>query len=1014
MGIRILHLSDLHISSKEDNNFRILRNGILKYIQEKNIEVDIIAFTGDIIDRNDKAAYPKAVEFFKSLLQICNLTSDKLMIVPGNHDMKRDDTLRNILDPEKIKSDEYVKENWGYLKVRMQGYSDFVKELGIADKKQFEDGYGVKTVQVGDKTICFNLLNSAWSSRGNDDYRNLAVGRWQLEENRVELEKHTDKDIVITMLHHPLTWLTDTENDMMRDYLCHYEKLGSYVLLHGHIHDSKTQREMTPSGGFATLVTGIGYPKAEEREANQPKICECKFSIYDIDVENNVVDNFCLTSTSQGEFVPDTTLYNGSEDGHYIFPLGNMQEITMEGQENECMELDPVPVINCWSGRTEELDLLSKDNTNVIAISGVGGQGKTALAAKFMRETPEIAKKFDKKLWVDCRELPNTMHVKLLSLLESITGGEESATAYRDEQLSDTIKRFFKHISEERILIVFDNVDAYVNLESEELVGELSDFVEIALTQQHNSLLILTCRTPIYDSRANFRTIKLDGLKEPEGIEFLRNRGVEITGVEDEIACKQIIRITKGHPWWLGLIAGQMVSRNMSPQEYLDENRDDILARDSQVEKFFGAIWEKLNTATGRVAQNIIRFLSETARPLSVEDLSLLLGDNFKNTNKAVKTLMNLNLLIAHGERETQSKFYQVHPLVREFVHSNYDKTIQKPFVDKLVKMIIGNRLYTIIFVNDPNTIPGTMEKWNSRDIIDSIETCLTSRNDVDALAILSNTYEILVNDGHHAEFLSLSERVLKSVDWVREELGTNKKRASFLNQYLDLLVLQEQSRPNVEFYLKNYESVCEKNTIPYSGFSATKAAILWRCEQYKEALHAFREYEEIHEKTKEAWGFTDMKNLKGMILREMGEIDGALEMFEEISDSSAKYGNIARCHQMRAEYNLALDNLKVCLNKLGCRDNLFTDQVNLGYAYLWIAEIYHDMGEKDKAEKFLLLCQETWKEYAPGLLPKTSELLRKIGEIEMKLNPSDIQQMLDEFLAEVKDTVPDENEEES
>ncbi|MEH2960544.1 metallophosphoesterase [Candidatus Merdisoma sp. JLR.KK006] len=388
MGIRILHLSDLHISSREDNSFTILRNSILKYIQEKNVEADIIAFTGDIIDRNDQTAFPIAIEFFKSLLEICNLESNRLMIVPGNHDMKRDDTLRNILDPEKIKFDEYVKENWAYLKVRMQGYSDFVKELGIADKKEFEDGYGVKIVQIGGKTICFNLLNSAWSSRGNDDYRSLAVGRWQLEKNRAELEKITNKDIVITMLHHPLAWLTDVENNMMRDYLCHHGKLGSYLLLHGHIHDSKTQREMTPAGGFTTLITGIGYPKAEEREANQPKICECKFSIYDIDIENNMVDNFCLTSTTQGDFVPDTRLYNGSEDGHYKFPLGSMQEITMKGQENECMELDPVPVINCWSGRTEEFDLLSKENTNVIAISGVGGQGKTALAAKFMRETP--------------------------------------------------------------------------------------------------------------------------------------------------------------------------------------------------------------------------------------------------------------------------------------------------------------------------------------------------------------------------------------------------------------------------------------------------------------------------------------------------------------------------------------------------------------------------------------------------------------------------------------------------
>jgi len=997
MGLKILHLSDLHISFKEDSNHEILRKNIIKYLEENSVKVDIVAFTGDIIDRNDVEAFSKAIDFFDNLLRVCGLSKDRLVVVPGNHDMERNSLVESVLNPERLESDEDAKECWKYIKIRMNSYAKFIDELGIADKESVQYGYGVKKVIVDGKTVCFNLLNSAWTNKGNSDYRNLFVGRWQLEENRKAVIEMEDKDIVITMMHHPLSWLTDKEAEMLKDYMCHEDKLCSHILLHGHIHDSKTLVETTPNGEIASLITGIGYPKAEEREAGQPKICSCKFSIYDIDIENGEVDNFCLTSTPQGNFVPNTTLYKGSEDGHYYISINPHKNEKKE--EIECMELDPIPVINCWSGRTEELDLLSKENTNVITISGVGGQGKTALAAKFIRETPDDVKQFEKKLWVDCRELPNTMHSKLLDLLEKITGGVESSIAYKDEQLSDTIKRFFKHISEERILIVFDNVDAYVNIESEELVGELNDFVEIALTQQHNSLLILTCRVPIYDSRANFRAIKLDGLKEPEGIRFLQNRGVKIEGAEDEAACKQIIRITKGHPWWLGLIAGQMVSANVCPSEYLDENRDGILARDSQVEKFFGAIWEKLSNSTGKVAQNIVRYLAETTRPLTVENLSLLLGENFKNTNKAIKMLTNLNLLIVHAESKGQNRSFQVHPLVREFVHKNYDKTVQKPLVDKLVELIIGTKLYEIIFVNDPAIVEGARGQCNPRDIIDSIDTCLTSRNDTDALTILSSTYDFLVDGGYHAQFLALGERVLDSIDWKKEEMGTSRMRASFVSQYLDLLALQEQSRSKVDFYLQNYESLCEKNTIPYSGFLGTKANIMWRCGCYKEAWQAICAYEGIYEKTKEAWGFSDIKNLKGMILREMNRIDESLDVFEETADSSAKYGNIARCYQMRGEHEMALKNLALCLRKLEDKDNLYTDFVNRGYAYLWIAETFYAQQDNDKAKKFLLFCQENWKEYAPGLLPQTYGLLEKLNETELVLDSAEMQQLLDDFL---------------
>ena len=137
------------------------------------------------------------------------------------------------------------------------------------------------------------------------------------------------------------------------------------------------------------------------------------------------------------------------------------------------------------------------------------------------------------------------------------------------------------------------------------------------------------------------------------------------------------------------------------------------------------------------------------------------------------------------------------------------------------------------------------------------------------------------------------------------------------------------------------------------------------------------------------------------MLLREMGQIDEALEVFEKTVDSSAKYGNIARCYQIKGDYESAFDNIKICLRRLLNGNSAFTDLVNIGYAYFWIAQIYDEMGECDKAKIFLLLCQDDWKEYAPGLLPRTEDLLKKLGGIDICLEPAEVQRLLEEFLGE-------------
>lgn len=1000
MNYKILHLSDLHISTKEDTNHQMVRTELINYIENNINGLDAIVFTGDIIDRYDTNAFESAKIFLNDLLKAAKVDREHAIFAPGNHDFERGPLIQQTLSSDLIKSEDFDKKGWKYIIPRIEAYAKFINEITDNTKEEISHGYGVKVLEKDGYAICFNLLNSAWSSCSNDDYGNLIIGRWQLENNRKLISQCNEKREVITLMHHPLTWLKEEERNMVKDYMKNKNKFGSPILLHGHIHDVKIEAETDPSGGFVSLVSGIGYPKAEERESGQPKVSDCRFCVYDIDFATKKVDVFCASTTKNGTFVPDTKLYNGSEDGFY--PISwrintNLTE-TNDNKENY-FELDPMPVTACWTGRKDELEIFEKPDTNVIAISGVGGQGKTALAAEFMKRD-SVKSQFEKKIWVDCRELQDTMHVKLLKLLESITNGIETEALYKDEQLKDTIHRFIKHIQNNNVLLVFDNVDAYVNLDNAELTGELNTIVEMALTRKNNSLIVLTCRMAIFDSRANFRPIKLDGLKEPEGIEYFKRRGIKLEENTDIEACKSIIRITKGHPWWIGLICGQMLAEDSTPSNYLKMNQDGILARDSQLEQYFGTIWEKLGESNkGNLAHEVLRYLVEASKPLTVNDLCSLVNNHYNQTNKIIKKLIKWSLLIEHDEKVENEKSFQVHPLVREFVHKKYTTDVQKPFVHRILQLFIGSRIYNIVF-QEKHINQRITRQCSTQDIIDSIETCLNSRNESEALKLLVYSYMNLCDDGCHATFLSLGGRILDAIDWKKEEIATVKDRANFLEAYIDLLCMQEQSQNRAVSYLNTYEQYCEKNTIPYSGYLITKANIMWRMGNFHEAFIAITEFHKMKEKYSDLWEFGDVNNMYGMILRDIGKIKRAIEVFENDSNSIVGKGNIARCYQKEKRYDEALEKLRECLAEL-MKNSDFESNINKGYGFLWIAEIYYEMKDYKKANTFLVFCQDIWKEFAPGLLHETQNLFDKIMQLKLPFENTDFEKEINNFLNE-------------
>jgi len=106
-GLTILHISDIHIqegdSYARDVVLKALVDSVRFFKENENRKPDIIAVTGDIAYSGTEYGEQMA-RFFDDLLAAAGLEKERLFIVPGNHDVDKDecdDLIRTLDSNEK-------------------------------------------------------------------------------------------------------------------------------------------------------------------------------------------------------------------------------------------------------------------------------------------------------------------------------------------------------------------------------------------------------------------------------------------------------------------------------------------------------------------------------------------------------------------------------------------------------------------------------------------------------------------------------------------------------------------------------------------------------------------------------------------------------------------------------------------------------------------------------------------------------------------------------------------------
>jgi predicted MPP superfamily phosphohydrolase len=274
-SITILHLSDLHWSTAKSTDMKIVIDALCRDIatiaRDAERRPDLVLFSGDLVlAGEDFAEFGVAkVNFIDPVLASAKLKLDNFYIVPGNHDISRQVVRSNtfveagalamLTTDVKVNSfiDDLISKNKASTNVieRSNNFYSFVNKTIDVAPIISDPLLRVFSMLKDDLRIGIACFDTAWRATGESDdvdKNKLILGERNIDRAIAALEGSHFK---IAVLHHPLNWLAEFDENVVSNRLYY----GFDLISCGHVHDSLPIMTMTPAGNSIISQSGCLY-----------------------------------------------------------------------------------------------------------------------------------------------------------------------------------------------------------------------------------------------------------------------------------------------------------------------------------------------------------------------------------------------------------------------------------------------------------------------------------------------------------------------------------------------------------------------------------------------------------------------------------------------------------------------------------------------------------------------------------------------------------------------------------